>query len=509
MMRRMRDVALIGALVVSAASLASGADRPPRRDPALVSLVADAAAVPSEFSADALIRIAGSSRVTDRGWKRQLLDEAFIAAYGAVTPYRRTSPPSSVPRDSRQGAQMQAEDAPITRVSLQTRAAQLMATIAPDRARELFEWIDLGLAPARCDDVLVPVVDEYYTTVSLLARTTFRPGERGEALRFLEYYLWRAHLPTELPAVALAVERFRPNASEATYFEGLLNSLMDAGTSDPRSFSVADIDIVGRFADLQFHDHERQVPGWYLMEALRKYLTKHLAGPRCSDSVSESLTPSTFNMALRLLHADEDVKPIEPQIRPSRLLGGARIDLYWQTGEARQLFETWTQLRGPDRNPVPERKRRTDEWRDAAERFVTSLDQWTGRSEASDRDYFYEKATLYANILELMPPSAVRSRTLTSFMHFMRLENTDRSRRPLWFVFVTRLLDLAHGDARREVLEAMESSGDAVLSVYGRLERMLPQGQRKSNRASDAADAFAIADALHEPRQQAHARPRS
>jgi hypothetical protein len=479
MIRVMREVAVLCVVLVTASSLAFAADAPPRRDPALVALASDAAAVPSEFSADALIRIAGSAKVTDRRWKRQLLDEAFMAAYGAVTPYRRTAPTSWVPRDSRQGAETQAEDAPITRVSLQTRVAQLMATIAPDRARELFEWIDLNLAPARCDDALVPVVDEYYTTVSLIARETFRRDERGEALRFLEYYLWRAHLPTELPAVAVAVERFRPNASEATYFEGFLNSLMDAGSSDPRSFSTANIDIVGRFADLQFEDRERHVPGWYLMESLRKYLVKHLAGPRCADSVTESLLPSTFNMALRLLHADEDVKPIEAsQIRPSQLLRGARIDLYWQTGNARRLFETWTRLHGPAKEPVPERIRRSDEWRDGAERFVTDLEQWTGRGEASDRDYFYEKGTLYTNILGLMPPSSVRSRTLTSFMHFLRHENSDRSRRALWFVFVTRLIELARGDLRREMLDAMESSGDAVLSLYGRLERMVPAGSR-------------------------------
>jgi hypothetical protein len=475
MIPMMRAVTLLSALLVSAAPLASAANAPARRDPAIVSLASDAAAAPSEFSADTLIRIAGSARVTDRAWKRQLLDDAFVAAYGAVVPYRRTSPPAWVPRDSRQGAQMQAEDAPITRVSLQTRAAQLMATIAPDRARELFEWIDLGVTSARCDEMLVPIVDEYYTTVSMIARTTFRADERGDALRFLEYYLWRAHLPTEMPAVALAVARFRPSTSEATYFEGFLSSLMDSGASDPRGFSVANMDIVGRFADLQFDDRQRTVPGWHLMESVRKYLTKHLAGPRCRDSSTESMAPSAFNMALRLLHADEDVKPIEAnQIRPSQLLNGARIDLYWQTGEARRLYEAWMELHGPAKDPVPERVRRTDEWRDSAERFVTSVEQWTGRSEASDRDYFYQKATLYANVLGLMPPSSVRSRTLTSFVHFMRLENTDRSRRPLWFVFVNRLLELAHSDMRREVLAAMESSGDAVLSIYGRLERMLP-----------------------------------
>ena len=56
-----------------------------------------------------------------------------------------------------------------------------MVTLDPRRARELFEWIDINLAPATCDGVLVPAADEYYTTLSLLARTAFAPSDRGAA----------------------------------------------------------------------------------------------------------------------------------------------------------------------------------------------------------------------------------------------------------------------------------------------------------------------------------------
>jgi hypothetical protein len=55
-----------------------------------------------------------------------------------------------------------------------------MALVDPRRAHELFEWIDLNLEPAVCDDPLVPAVDEYYTALSLLARTAFG-GDRAGA----------------------------------------------------------------------------------------------------------------------------------------------------------------------------------------------------------------------------------------------------------------------------------------------------------------------------------------
>jgi hypothetical protein len=359
-----------------------------------------------------------------------------------------------------------------------------MASLAPLRARELFEWIELNLAPARCEDPLVPVADEYYTALSLLARTTFTPAQRGDALQFLQFYLWRAHLPTEMPAVALALQRFKPTVNESVYFESFFNAIVDAGTSDPRGFSTANFELIGRVADLQFFDRERSVPGWHLMESLRGYLVRHLSGPRCADSVTESLAPSTFNSALTLLHADQDVRAIDSaQITPSRLLPGARITMYWQTFQARRLREGWQSLRGPGKDPIPEALRKKDEWRDRANDLVTDIGQWNGRSEASDRDYFYQKAALYTDLLDLMPPSTARTRALASFLGFMRHEDTDRSRRTLWFVFVRRLLELAHAEYRREVLDAMEHSGHPVVSLYAKLERLVPGGQRAVQRA--------------------------
>src|SRR5262249_19594940 len=159
---------------------------------------------------------------------------------------------------------------------------------------------------------------------------------------------------------------------ESTYLEGFLTWLMDSGSSDPRGFSTANVDIVGLFADLQHSNHDRGVAGWWLMDGLRNYLVKHLGGPRCSDSATESVLPGTVNLALRLLQADDDVKPIDGrQIRPSRLVKGTQIEFYWQTPPARSLFQEWMHLHGPGTNPLPDSERRTDAWRNEADRFIT------------------------------------------------------------------------------------------------------------------------------------------
>ena len=47
------------------------------------------------------------------------------------------------------------------------------------------------------------------------------------------------------------------------------------------------------------------------MDALRTYLLAQLKAPRCADNVTATVTPSTFNAAVRRARADFDVKPIE------------------------------------------------------------------------------------------------------------------------------------------------------------------------------------------------------
>jgi len=124
---------------------------------------------------------------------------------------------------------------------------------------------------------------------------------------------------------------------------------------------------------------------------------------------------------------------------------------------------------------LPLRVRRTQEWRNQADRLLTDVEQWSGASEPAERDYFYEKSVLFTWMLDLMPPSAVRARALRAFVEFLRRTETDVNRRTLWFAFVNRLLEMAHGPSRAEVLSAMEESHQTVLALYARLERMTPE----------------------------------
>lgn len=459
-----------------AAATDARAQAPTRLERALRTLANDAVALPPELAADALIRIASSARVTNSAFKRELLRDAFFKAYAAREPYRRSTSQTISP-ETRQGVDLLASSMSLNRVSLQVRAAQLMAYVDQRSARELFEWIDLNPSEGICEDPLVAAVDEYYTALSLLARTTFG-SNRGEALRFFELYIWRARLPSEMPAVARAVVRFDPNPGEIPYFETLLSSILQTGSRDPRGFSASALDIVTRTSDFLTFEAKAGLEGIHLMDTMRGYLVDQMKGPRCADSVSESMTPAAFNTVLRRANLQFDVRPLEETILPSRMLGTERIDQFWQTGEARALRERLFQLRGPGKEPLPLKVRETTEWKSEAEQVLNGVEQWTGRSERVERDYLAQKSLLFAGLLELVPQSALRTKTIRGFVEYLRHADRDSELESLWFAFVNRLLELSRGNDRRDILDAFDTAHHPALAVYAQLERLVPVGTR-------------------------------
>ena len=149
--------------VIAAMSMASRTVAEPPgtaavRNEQIASLAAEALGAPPEFSADVLILAAESPLVVDNAWRRELLEDAYARAFGAQQAYRRRSGPISP--DTRQGAEALAADTRLNRVTLQLRVVGLMRFIDPERARELFGWIELTPDPDRCESPLVPALDD-------------------------------------------------------------------------------------------------------------------------------------------------------------------------------------------------------------------------------------------------------------------------------------------------------------------------------------------------------------
>jgi hypothetical protein len=450
------------------------------RDEAVEALVAEAAAVPPEFAADVLIRIATSDKLaSDLEWKRELLDDAFERAAAAREPHRRTA--LLVSPDTRAGALLQTYDMHLDRVSLQVRVVAAMLSFDLARATELFEWIDLDLNPAGCDEVLVPAADEYYAALTQIARAMARRGAlgsdaRSDAFQFLLFYLWRARLPSEMPAVVKAIRGFNAEAGEASYLGGALRTILGYGVPDPRAFSTAGLELVGRMSDLADDERRAGLSPSILIQGLRDYLVGELKGARCADSISEGPIVDAFNAVLR--HPGVATHGLDPltarDTRPSKMLAPAEVESYWRTPEARRLHEQIMQLRGPDRQPLPASIRRARPWREDAEAFVVDLERWSGVREASDPDGLYQKGLLLGGLFDLAPQPELRVRALGGLVDLLRHSAVGYERPALWFLPVARLLESARGASRVELIAALAKSGQPTLALYAHLDRSVP-----------------------------------
>jgi hypothetical protein len=464
----------------------------PSRDPNLQALVSRAASTPPEFAADLLLRIAASPRIADAGWKRELIDEAYIRALSAQESFPRTAP--FAPPDTTAAAQTLGYQTGLDRMSLQARAAVAMAAISAPRAREMFEWIDVDLPEGTCEEPLVPALDLYYETLATLARSTFGvdADARADALWFLEIYLWRANRPSEMASLTRAVLRYRPSSEEAPYLENLVSRIFRYGVPDPRAFSTSAADLLSRAADLDTYGRRLGVNGSAVLRGLRGYLVQQARGPRCGDSIVEGPIIDSFNR-LVVRRNMPDLDPITArESRPSRILGAARLERLWHTADARSLRDRAAVLQGTPRRPVPESVKREPAWQEQADGLLTDIEQWTGSREPVERDYLYQKGLLLSGLTEIAPPGVLRTRALHATLNFLRHDNSSGAGRNLWFTHASRVLDLARGEDREEVLETLVLSGEPVISLYAQLAAMRQARRAAPRRAPETTQLWPV-----------------
>jgi hypothetical protein len=457
--------------VVTLTSPLSGAQSlQDRRDPEIESLARVAVTLPPEFAADVLLQLAASPRVLDRSWKRELLEDAWDRTYLVQEPYRRAAP--NAPSDSRAAMLTRGYDTRLDRVSLQTRAVRLMMLLSPATAREWFEWIDFELRTPSCEEPLVPMLDDYYQTLSMLARTSFggSPLERADALWFLELYSWKATRPTEMLSIVSSVIAYRATPDDAQYLENVLRWIFDHGEYEPRAFATIGPDLVSKIGDLDAANVKAGVRNATLLRGFRRYLASQLSGPRCADSPTERRALDSFNR-LVMLRGEPALTPIgASEARPSRMLGTARTDRLWQSPEAMHLRIEAARLFGDGRKPLSPREKSTRDWQTRATAFLQDLDRWGGARGPAERDYLDEKPSLLIGFFEIAPSGPLRARALRDAIAFLR-RSAGRQPNAAWFAHVSVLLDLANGSDRDPILDALEGSDEPTMMTYARLRR--------------------------------------
>ena len=427
-------------------SLAIAWADPPKLPEPYRSLVELAHTAPPEFASDALLRVVESGKIADRDSRLALVEEAF--RLGSVARFRLPLRAFGANlADTAAGSLDQAYRLKLDALTLQSRAVRDMLALDKAKARELFdETQPPAMPPLTCADVLVPEVSAYYETLGAIVQNTFTEKERAkeEHVNFLLSQLARVTSPAQLaPAVKLvAAVSLTPAQHDAVLAR--INAILESLQPDGRSFSATANDLKAAILPEMSASYE-------------KYLQRGPAGERCSDSPA-----NTIRLGANLS-------------QPAKLDDSPKIERYWQSGEAKQIYEKALALRmGPVGKMLSAADRATPEWKAQLTDFLKDLGAWTASSEKSPATYFHEKCAVYEALLDLTPEGPQRDETLANFVGFLVGSNLQQDSPVEWFVHAPQLLERmksAGGSAAEKVLEAYRSSGNPVLLLFATLEK--------------------------------------
>ncbi|HJQ34323.1 MAG TPA: hypothetical protein VJ866_19240 [Pyrinomonadaceae bacterium] len=476
-------------------SAASAAEAVPGRPVELVNAAADVYYVPPEFAADALLRIAQSGRVTDRRWRRELLEEAFRFAADAQQPVRRADaviPPFSV--DTPAGYASYAYDNRLDALSLRTRVIAAMLKLDARRARELSKEAQakLSLPPLNCADYLVYDVSDFYETVAEVARGaafTAEEVKQGERLRFVQAFVEGVNSHAQVAPVVRLILSLDLPPEELSFLGGRLLIALGNVSGDDRSFSYSMNrgEAAKELINLVSAYRKHELPTQEVLAAVRAYVADNVKGARCSDNLFKGERLLPYYVA-GLNHSLFQTDPLTfDETKPREVLGTADLHEYWQTPGARQLLQAIRELRfglapaakDDDDEAVPAEltaeQRQTEQWLDKLRTFLKDLEQWDRGAERSEADYFHQRQSLYHGLLELAPNGWARDMVLREWEESLAEEPPRGLSRPEWFLWAGNLLKAARASepkSRSTILEAMTNSKNPTLALYAKLERL-------------------------------------
>lgn len=457
----------------------SGAARLP---PEAEAIVADARVAPPEFGADALIRVAQSSKVSDAALKRELLEEAFRLAAGAQQPLRRYSVVGDV--DTRASYLSYGFDLKLDALSLRCRAVMAMLRLDRRRAREMLAEIqpDPGLEVLSCEDPLVYDVAALYETVGEVARVGYAARElrRHEYVRLAEPYVAGVRRVAQVgPAARMLVSLDLPAPDLLALAQSFASALKSV-PADARSFAAAFYrdDLPRQVGELLKQCDAKGVGKDALLEAYRAFLVAQVAGVQCEDNrvfaarlaASGDLKFINENLVKPPLSAEE--------LRPRRVEGRAKSYEFWRTADARRLLLDFKRLRfGGGEEELAEEEKAKTEWRRELTEYLGRLSDWEGSSEGTRQDYINQKSVLFDGLLDLELSPELRESVLADYVAFLREPDLRRESRIEWFQHVRRLADWANSQDEKThgaLFGAFADSDVLTLRLYAELQALEP-----------------------------------
>lgn len=299
------------------------AEEAPRLPPELEELAGLARSLPAEFAADILLDVASRLGTKHRHRIRTMLEDAFALAERSREPMpRRTA--TAQPPDSGDAILEAAYSRGLDRLSLTARAVRQMHVLDPELAARYFDRLPLPPSDAHtCRDRMVWGSAPYWEAAAALGRTDLRGIVS----------------PLEIsPAIKALISLNLVNTPAAARFLQDVERL----DGDDRAFTATLRTASRDLETLAIETARAKADPGPVLRTLARYLTRHLTGRRCGDTLEQSRTEARafawyYNDRLRV--AGYLSKSELPPIRDEDMEAGSVIPV-----EAADSKPAWMEL---------------------------------------------------------------------------------------------------------------------------------------------------------------------
>jgi hypothetical protein len=427
----------------------------------LQALADQARALPPEFSADVLLKLAASPLANDPKWKRGLIEDAFLGAAHAQSPYRMRGDTRVAAGDVSSGH--------LEALMLQTRAVEAMLALDPQRALTMLQDVPKpDLPKLSCQHALTPDVSAYYQTASALFSGAFTAVQRrkGDDIQFLRQLVAATESPSQVVPALKLVDQVELSPQNRTELIALFAVALDRLNGGDREFSASESLLVTAAVP--------EVHETFFLPALRAYIVRHVSGPRCSDQIAAGQSPESvteFNKLIsRIDPSGTQFHPIgAKEAEPLKDDGTYSQTEMGQSPHAQQMLRTVLALGHAVRS--------SKEWTAQYYEALKLIESWQPEEEASEEDYSFMCAVYYANLLDVVVDGPVHQNALSSALHFLEQQYGSLENRGLWFqefrqLFSSFRLSSANPD-QAWLLDQLVHSRNSVISVYAQIEKLL------------------------------------
>jgi hypothetical protein len=446
--------------------------------------VDQARALPAEFHADVLLRLAGSSLVTEASWKQELIEEAFWSGSNASLPYMQHAEAGS---DSLAVNAVRANR--LEALTLQAKAAQTMLSLNSGKALRLFEQIPPVILPKlTCANVSTPDVVDYYQTAVFVFESSFTAKQRtqGEDVALLRQLVASVEAPAQVPPVLEMLFAVKLAPVQRRDLLSLLGDELEEISRSDREYGAAETALVSAFAPEHIRPDETAI----FLPALRSYIVRHVSGHRCTDNI-----PAAGKLAKSAEQFNNFVGKLDPagsrykqisaeEAKPAGDDGTYKQSLIGQSPQSEVIHDALRWLTHGDR-ATPDGKvirwtleeRSSQNWLerfDDASKLVHALKE---SDEASPEAFFCEKSDALNILAALAPPSPTRDRAMEEYREFLEDYYPSIQNPNLWFTMFRHMLYTARfADDPKErvwISEQLARSSNPIIAVYAKLEQRI------------------------------------